>query len=92
VGNCPQQLANNRAASLNDSEINSAKKLSKTRKYEGKRFELASSGWFSRSARAAEINRSVEELSVFLIVAAGRLSNMFTTYSHTLCGRPRQLA
>ena len=31
-----------------------------------------------------------QELSLLFILAAGNFSNMFTTYSHTLCGCPRQ--
>jgi hypothetical protein len=92
VGNCPQQPAEDRAAPHSDSEINSRKKVSKRREYEGKFLDVLWSAFSRQSLRPADSNRSVEEFSLLFILAAGRFSNMFTTYSHTLCGRPRQLA
>jgi hypothetical protein len=56
----------------------------KRRKYEGKWFQASCSVCVPRSSRAAAINRSVGEFSLSFILAVGSLSNMFTTYSHTL--------
>jgi hypothetical protein len=86
VGNRPQQPANNRAAPHCDSEANGPKKLSKRRKHEGKCLEASCGVCARRDRPEAAINRSVEEFSLLLILAAGSFSNMFTTYSHTLCG------
>jgi hypothetical protein len=90
VGNRPQHLANNRAVPEYDSEINSPKKMPKRRKYEGKRLKALCSVRLLRPSRASALNRSGAELLVLFILAAGNFSNMFTTYSHTLCGCPRQ--
>ena len=90
MGNRPQHLANNRAVPEYDSEINSSKKMPKRRKYEGKRLEPSCSVGLLRRLCASAIDRSVEEFSLLFILAAGSFSNMFTTYSHTLCGCPRQ--
>jgi hypothetical protein len=90
VGNRPQHLANNRAVPEYDSEINSPKKMPKRRKYEGKRLKPSCSVRLLRRSRASAINRSVGEFSMLFILAAGSFSNMFTTYSHMLCGCPRQ--
>jgi hypothetical protein len=90
VGNRPQHLANNRAVPEFDSEINSSKKMPKRRKYEGKRLEASRSVRLLRPSRGFIINRSRKEISLLFILAVGNFSNMFTTYSHTLCGCPRQ--
>jgi hypothetical protein len=92
VGNRPQQPANNLAAPHCDSEVNGSKKLSKRRKYEGKCLEPSRGVCVLRDFPEATINRSVEEFSLLFILAAESFSNMFTTYSHTLYGRPRQRA
>jgi hypothetical protein len=90
VGNRPQQVANNRAVPEYDSEINSPKKMPKRRKYEGKRLKPLCSVRLLRPSRTSALNRSGAELLVLFILAVGNFSNMFTTYSHTLCGCPRQ--
>jgi len=90
VGNRPQHLANNRAVPEYNSEINSPKKMPKRRKYEGKRLKPSCIVRLLRRSCASAINRSVGEFSLLFILAAGSFSNMFTTYSHTLYGCPRQ--
>ena len=90
MGNRPQHLANNRAVPEYDSEIDSPKKMPKRRKYEGKRLKSLCSVRLLRLSRAFALNRSGAKLLVLFILAAGNFSNMFTTYSHTLCGCPRQ--
>ena len=90
MGNRPQHLANNRAVPEYDSEINSPKKMPKRRKYEGKRLKPSCSVRLLGRSCASAINRSVGEFSMLFILAAGSFSNMFTTYSHMLCGCPRQ--
>ena len=92
MGNRPQQPANNLAAPHCDLEVNGPKKLSKRHKYEGKCLEPSRSVCVPRDFREAAINRSVEELSLVFILAAGSFSNMFTTYSHALYSCPRQRA
>ena len=92
MGNRPQQPADDLAAPHCDSEVNGPKKLSKRRKYEGKRLEQSRSVCVPGELCEAAINRSVEEFSLLFILAAGSFSNIFTTYSHTLCGCPRQRA
>jgi hypothetical protein len=71
VGNRPQQPANNLAAPHCDLEVNGPKKLSKRNKYEGKCLEPSRSVCVPRDFREAAINRSVEELSLVFILAAG---------------------
>ena len=92
MGNRPQQPVNNLAAPHCDSKVNGPKKLSKRRKYEGKCLEPSGSVCVPRDFREAAIDRSVEKFSLLFILAAGSFSNMFTTYSHTLCGCARQRA
>jgi hypothetical protein len=60
--------------------------LPKTRKYEAKRLRASFSAPLSVSPRVRSINRSIAEFSVLFILASGRFSEMFTTYSHALCG------
>ena len=88
MGDRPQQPDNNRAAPQCNSAINGAKKLPGTRKYEAKRLEASFSVPLPASSRASTTNRSVKKISLLFIVAAGCFSNMFTTYSHALCGCP----
>jgi hypothetical protein len=66
--------------------------LPKTRKYEGKQLGVSFGVSSPATLRARTINRSVEELTVSFILAAGSFSEMFTTYSHALYGYPRQRA
>src|SRR5262249_44112354 len=92
VENRSRQRGNNRVAPQSDSKINSSKKVPKRRKYEGKCREAPCSVYLLPNSRPPGINRSMEELSLLFILDVGSFSNMFTTYSHTLCGLLRRRA
>jgi hypothetical protein len=66
--------------------------MSKTRKYEGELPDAPFTLSLSTRPGGCAINRSVVDLIVLFILAAGSFSEMFTTYSHPRRGFPRQRA
>ena len=68
------------------------KKKSKTCKYERKRTNARCNITVGSTCRASALSCSFDELLVLFILADESFSEMFTTYSHPLCSRPRQRA
>jgi len=68
------------------------KKKSKTCKYEGKRTNARFNITVGATCRACALGGSFGEFLVLFIIADKSFSEMFTTYSHPLCSRPRQRA
>ena len=68
------------------------KKESKRCKYEGKRTNARFNITVGSTCRACALSCSFDELLVLFILADESFSEMFTTYSHALCGCHRQRA
>jgi len=92
VGNCSVKPRCDGAIARCDPRGECGKKRSKTCKYEGKRTNARFNITVGSTCRACALSGSFGELLVLFIGADKSFSEMFTTYSHPLCSRPRQRA
>lgn len=92
VGNCPAKPRCDGASTRCDPPGKCRKKKSKTLKYEGKRTNARFGITAGSICRARAVGGSLGELRVSFMIADKSFSEMFTTYSHPLCFRPRQRA
>jgi hypothetical protein len=92
AGNCSVKPRCDGAIARCDPPGECGKKESKTRKYERKRTNARFNITAGSTCRACALSGFFGELRVSFMFADKSFSEMFTTYSHSLCSRPRQRA
>jgi len=91
-GNCSVKPRCDGAIARCDPPGQCEKRKTKTRKYEGKRTNARFNVTVGSTCRARAVSGSFGERRVLFMLADKSFSEMFTTYSHPPCSRPRQRA
>jgi hypothetical protein len=92
TGNRTQQTCDKWALAEHGFVACNGKKLPKTSKYEAKRLAASLKAFRLSISREWAFHDWIEQLSTLFILTTGNFSEVFTSYSHALCCRPRQRA